>query len=197
MSPWVRVRRCWVGNTCCSPSSRRCRWSREGGWETGGSFHWQGGREELGISQQRRERSHAFRAWERLPGCKDPFQPQSCHENLPCSCGQLALVALASLGCCGRVRAGWTQGLPARTGTGIWVWLAGISWTLLPTASFGWDTSLGCSHSPSAAVSSLPGGSDPAVPVQCRKHKHFDIFIFVFRFCYSSTAPLSHSLLSC
>lgn len=58
------------------------------------------------------------------------FQPQNCHKNLPCSCRQLALVALASLGCRGSARASWTRGLPGGEELGFWVWLTGITWTL-------------------------------------------------------------------
>lgn len=43
-----------------------------------------------------------------------PFQPQSCHKNLPCSCRQLALVAMVP-------GVSWTHWLPVGRGAGVLV----------------------------------------------------------------------------
>lgn len=90
----------------------------DGNWVTGGSFHWEGGRNwefpsSAGRGAMLSESGNDFQA------ANIPFQPQSCHKNPHCSCRQLALTALASLGCCGSARVSWTHRQPARRGTGI------------------------------------------------------------------------------
>lgn len=118
---WLQERDSWGGEHVLQlPAGLEVEHGKgDGNWVTGGSFHWEGGREELGISQQHWESSHAFRVWGRLPGCKYPFPAPKLPQESSLLLQAAGTRGLASLGCCGSVGVSWALQLPARTGTGI------------------------------------------------------------------------------
>lgn len=113
---WLHERDSWRGTAAERLEVEQGK--GDGNWGTGGSFHWEGG---IGNFPAALGEEPCFESGNDFQAANIPFQPQSCHKNPPCSCWQLALMALASLGCCGTARVSWSHGQAARTGTGILV----------------------------------------------------------------------------
>lgn len=129
---WLHEGGSWVGEhilQCPAAEGLEVEQGKgDGNWVTG-----EEGREELGISQQRWERSHAFRVWERLPGCKYPFPAPKLPQE---SSLLLQAAGTRGPGIPGLLWQCESELDPAAASEerdwdlGFWFWLTRITWTL-------------------------------------------------------------------